>query len=56
VNVPLDPDHVQAVVEGLRRVAVGDPTRHLVQAEEPEPDRELKAEICPTTWQNPAAC
>jgi hypothetical protein len=55
VDVPLDPDHVQAVVEGLRWIPVRDPARHLVQAEEPEPDCELKAEIRPTTWQNPAA-
>jgi hypothetical protein len=55
VEVPLDPDHLQAVVEGLRRIAVGDPAGQLVEAQEAEPDRELEAEVRPTTWQDPAA-
>src|SRR5205823_13652505 len=44
-------DHPQAVRERPGRVAVGDSTRYLVGEEEPEPDRELQAEIRPAARQ-----
>jgi hypothetical protein len=54
-GVALDPDHVQAVLEGARRVAVGDSTGDLIGAEEAEPDCELAAEIGPPTGQDSTA-
>jgi hypothetical protein len=55
VEVLLDPDHVQAVLERLRRVAVCDPARDLVRGEEAEPDRQLATEICVAAWEDAAA-
>ena len=49
----LDLDHPQAVLEGARRVAVGDAPDDLVGEQEAEPDRELEAEVAPATRQVP---
>ena len=55
VRMALDPDHVQAVVERLRRIAVGDPACGLVGGEETEPDRKLTPEVTPTSGQETTA-
>jgi hypothetical protein len=55
VCVLLDPNHVQAVLECLRRVPVGDAARELVGTEEGEPDHQLATEICIAAWQYAAA-
>ena len=41
----LDADHAEPVLEGPRRVAVGDAAGDLVEREEPEPDRKLAPEV-----------
>src|SRR5438094_860039 len=55
VDMALEADHLQPVVEGLRRVAVGDPARSLVGEQEPEPDAELLGQVSPPAGENPAS-
>ena len=48
-----DLDHPEAVLERSRRIAVGDAPNDLVGEQEAEPDRELEAEVAPSTRQIP---
>jgi hypothetical protein len=51
----LDPDYVEAVLECLRGVAVGDASGDLVEAEEAEPDGHLQAQVGPASGQMSAS-
>ena len=53
VQPVLEVDEQPAVLEGLARVAVGDPARDLVGEQEAEPDRELEPEVSPAARQIP---
>jgi hypothetical protein len=53
--MPLDPDHLQPVVECARRVAICDPAGDLICGQEAEPDRELASEVRPPTGQDSTA-
>jgi hypothetical protein len=53
--VPLDADHLQAVLERARRIPVRDPAGDLVGGEEAEPDRKLAPEVRPPTGQDSTA-
>src|SRR5207247_6072594 len=57
VRVSLFPaDDAQAVRERPGGIAVGDSARDLVGGQEPEPDRELEAEISPAAREIAPAC
>ena len=57
IRVALEVDHVHAVVERARRIAIGDPAGELVRGQEAEPDQELVAEIRVTSReQTPSGC
>ena len=56
VHVPLEADHLQAVVERLGRISVGDASCGLVREEKPEPDGELFGQVPPPARKHPASC